>query len=218
MRPSQMPSQELDFERAFLGELLFERSEAHRAYVDGACSHRVQERQESKHRLLNSFLQSVDGGGSETIALLPGRFRVGGFAFLANGSQWPLEKSGAVDDQEEGEGDLKPISTTPTGLKKPDLAGGERCRVGSTRDEVPSSFMLDPLQTFFDLLENRGYEVPPTLTLQLALSLLKHGHAQGGDAARRKCFEDFALFMTCVGLDRMSERFDFGASNQNFFG
>ncbi|KIY00698.1 uncharacterized protein Z520_03363 [Fonsecaea multimorphosa CBS 102226] len=234
MQPHQKSNKELDFEWAFLSE------EEHRTIrtltqilswaqplveedglctndVDQVCLERTGAEPKSQRNLLNSFLQSNDGGGSEAIALLPGCFRAGGLALFAGGSQGLLGKSASVDDQQEGNGDPRPANTPQNGSKDLSFPRGERCRVGFTHYEVPPSFVHNALPSFLDLLENRGNQVPPALTLQLTLLLLKHCHVQIGKEARQKSFEDFNLFMTCIGLNRLWERFDFGASSRNFY-
>ncbi|KIW32740.1 uncharacterized protein PV07_04267 [Cladophialophora immunda] len=234
MQPPKRSDQELDFELDFLSleehrtirtltqilywtQPLAESDDEFIEFLGQVCSEPDQAQQDSQHKLLNNFLRSIDGEGSEAIAVLPGRFKASGLALFAAGSQRPLNDLVSVDNRQEGEGGLKPANAPQNGSKGTIASKEERCRVGFTRYEVPPGFVHDPLPSFFDLLQERGGEVPPALTLQLTLVLLKHGQAQIGKEARRKSYEDFSLFITCVGLSRLWERFDFGATSRNFY-
>ncbi|OQU95308.1 hypothetical protein CLAIMM_01534 [Cladophialophora immunda] len=234
MQPPKRSDQELDFELDFLSleehrtirtltqilywtQPLAESDDEFIEFLGQVCSEPDQAQQDSQHKLLNNFLRSIDGEGSEAIAVLPGRFKASGLALFAAGSQRPLDDLVSVDNRQEGEGGLKPANAPQNGSKGTIASKEERCRVGFTRCDVPPGFVHDPLSYFFDLQQERGGEVPPALTLQLTLVLLKHGQAQIGKEARRKSYEEFSLFITCVGLSRLWERFDFGATSRNFY-
>ncbi|KAH0837033.1 hypothetical protein AYO21_08836 [Fonsecaea monophora] len=208
--------QKLDFARDFLSEeehrtirtltqilswtqRLAEGGKAHVNFSASICSEAAEAQQNSQHKLLNSCLRSVDGGGSEAIAILPGGFTGRGLTLFAGGAQRSLE------------------GNVQTDLREPTVSKGERCRVGFTRYTVPPDFVQDPLPSLLDLLGKHGGDVPPALTVQLTLTLLKHAPRQIGQEAQHKAWEDFTVFMTCVGRKRLQERFDFGARARNFY-
>ncbi|KIW25532.1 uncharacterized protein PV07_08698 [Cladophialophora immunda] len=164
----------------------------------------------STYKILNSFCQAINRGGSEVIALLPGPF---------TGAELTVFSATSTSTENESDETQDLYFTRNPQQNEFPRARAEAIKysVDFASYGVPSGFTNDPFGTYLDLVKEYSFKIPFALVPHLALTLLKHAHTQSSKQAGKHAFDNFGLLTMCLGFPRLSARFDLGIKSRNFF-
>ncbi|KIW85172.1 hypothetical protein Z517_00562 [Fonsecaea pedrosoi CBS 271.37] len=167
----------------------------------------------SKYKILNSFCQAINRGGSEVIALLPGPFTGDALTVFGSVSETFASSTEVADSKQ----DLF-LTRNP---QQDEFAGPTleqiQYSVQFHRQQIRPDFTQDPVGTYADMLEKSGHKIPFAVVPQLSLALLKRAHAQPSGESGRDSLKSFGLFTMCLGLNRLCARCNLGVKSRNFF-
>ncbi|OAP54033.1 hypothetical protein AYL99_11793 [Fonsecaea erecta] len=162
----------------------------------------------TSYKILNSFCQTINRGGTEVIALLPGPF---------TGTELTVFSTVSTGNMSDDTHDLF-LTRNPQQSEFPKpRAEPITYSVDFDSYSVPPGFAKDPFGGYLGLLETHSFKIPFGLVPHLALTLLKHAHGEHSKEARKDAFDTFGLFTMCLGFTRLSARLDLGIKSRNFF-
>ncbi|KAK4935303.1 hypothetical protein LTR10_023619 [Elasticomyces elasticus] len=176
-----------------------------------------------QYKVFDSFLQTINRGGVEVAALLPGKPAADSLDIVAVATGHLSLEDDIAEPQDPGDQHGLYLSRNPERDEHPERTPeleerGLQYTVAFEHHSPPDGFENAPLAAYLDLLKKYNDNIPFALVADMSLLLLKYAQSVTMEKDTKKSYADFFDFTVGVCVKRITSRCNLGVNSRNFMG